>query len=70
MYSNLIDLKGNIQDIERLKLVLRSSQYKNNWLIERSTFKFPKSSEIFKASDTMVDSLVRLLERERQKKTS
>ena len=29
-----------------------------------------KTTEIFKASDTMVDSLVRLLERERQKKAS
>ena len=29
-----------------------------------------KTTEIFKASDTMVDSLIRLLERERKKKAS
>ena len=29
-----------------------------------------KTNEIFKASDMMVDSLIRLLERERQKKAS
>ena len=38
--------------------------------LEKNISREFKTTEIFKASDTMVDSLVQLLERERQKKAS